>query len=137
MSSVLIFIFWDYLFISFQIHRDFSAQLEERDFTHFGVILGREDAFFGIEQALLCLTHFDTGQISQEITLFGYLVERVYAHLDANESPVTTTVDVPLTKGDDGWVTSVSGNESFFSALYGGSNVVSGLAAPAEDGASQ
>lgn len=69
--------------------------------------------------------------------LFGYLVERVYAHLDANESPVTTTVDVPLTKGDDGWVTSVSGNESFFSALYGGSNVVSGLAAPAEDGASQ
>ena len=64
----------DYLFISFQIHRDFSAQLEERDFTHFGVILGREDAFFSIEQALLCLTHFDTGQISQEITLFGYLV---------------------------------------------------------------
>ena len=61
--------------------------------------------------------------------LFDNLVQRVYAHLDANESPVTTTVSVPCARGEDGtWVPQVSGNEAFFSALYGGSNVVSGLA---------
>ena len=61
--------------------------------------------------------------------LFDNLVQRVYAHLDANESPVTTTVDVACAKGEDGaWTPQVSGNEAFFSALYGGSNVVAGLA---------
>lgn len=61
--------------------------------------------------------------------LFENLVQRVYAHLDANESPVTTTVDVPCAKGEDGaWAPQVGGNEAFFSALYGGSNVVAGLA---------
>ena len=66
--------------------------------------------------------------------LFTNLVQRVYDHLDANESPVTTTIDVPCAKGEDGsWEPQVSGNESFFSALYGGSNVIAGLApAPAE-----
>ena len=65
--------------------------------------------------------------------LFSYLVERVYAHLDANESPVTTTVSLPLTRGDDGgWVPSVSGNAEFFSALYGGSDVIAGLSSAAE-----
>lgn len=61
--------------------------------------------------------------------LFNYLVDRLYAHLDANEAPVTTTVEVMLAKGDDGWVADVAGNEAFFSALYGGSNVVAGLGA--------
>ena len=61
--------------------------------------------------------------------LFENLVQRVYAHLDANESPVTTTVDVACAKGEDGaWTPQVSGSEAFFSALYGGSNVVAGLA---------
>ncbi len=61
--------------------------------------------------------------------LFDSLVQRVYAHLDANESPVTTTVDVPCAKGEDGtWTPQVGGNEAFFSALYGGSNVIAGLA---------
>ena len=63
--------------------------------------------------------------------LFEDLVDRVYQHLDANESPVTTTVDVPCAKGEDGtWKAQVAGNEAFFSALYGGSNVIAGLAAP-------
>ena len=66
--------------------------------------------------------------------LFSHLVDLVYAHLDANESPVTTTVDLALTRGDDGWVLDVSGNEAFFSALYGGSNVIAGLA-PVEESA--
>lgn len=61
--------------------------------------------------------------------LFDNLVQRVYAHLDANESPVTTTVDVACAKGEDGaWTPQVGGSEAFFSALYGGSNVVAGLA---------
>ena len=65
--------------------------------------------------------------------LFSKLVSYVYAHLDANESPTTTTVDVTCTKDSEGnWVPQVSGNEAFFSALYGGSNVVSGLAAAAD-----
>lgn len=65
--------------------------------------------------------------------LFSHLVDSVYAHLDANESPVTTTVDVTCHRGEDGsWSPDVSGDEAFFSALYGGSDVVSGLAAAAE-----
>ena len=85
-------------------------------------------------------TSFSATQESQDTyaqggksALFAYLVQRVYAHLDANESPVTTTVDVPCAKGEDGsWAAQVSGNEAFFSALYGGSNVISGLATPVE-----
>ena len=65
--------------------------------------------------------------------LFENLVQRVYDHLDADEAPVTTTVDVPVAKGDDGaWAPQVAGNEVFFSALYGGSNVIAGLAPAAE-----
>lgn len=65
--------------------------------------------------------------------LFDYLVERVYAHLDAGESMVTTSVDVPCSRGEDGtWSPQVAGSEGFFSALYGGSNVVAGLAATEE-----
>lgn len=65
--------------------------------------------------------------------LFAKLVDYVYAHLDANDSPVTTTVDVPCAKGGDGaWSAQVGGSEAFFSALYGGSNVIAGLAAAAE-----
>lgn len=74
----------------------------------------------------------DTYAQGGKAALFDHLVESVYAHLDANESPVTTTVDVPCSRGDDGtWKPEVAGNEAFFSALYGGSNVVSGLASAA------
>lgn len=62
--------------------------------------------------------------------LFSYLVERVYAHLDANESPVTTTVQVSCSRDEEGaWTPQVAGDAAFFSALYGGSDVISGLAA--------
>ncbi len=60
--------------------------------------------------------------------LVDKLVEFLYARLDANESPVTTTVAVSLAKGEDGnW--SVNGTPEFFSALYGGSDVVGGMSA--------
>ena len=55
--------------------------------------------------------------------LVDKLVELLYARLDANESPVTTTVAVSLSKdGDGNW--SVDGTPEFFSALYGGSDVI-------------
>ena len=76
----------------------------------------------------------DTYAQGGKAALFSHLVDLVYAHLDANESPVTTTISLALTKGDDGWAANVSGNEEFFSALYGGSNVIAGLA-PAEESA--
>ena len=63
--------------------------------------------------------------------LVDKLVELLYARLDANESPVTTTVAVSLSKdGDGNW--SVDGTPEFFSALYGGSDVINGLAPQAE-----
>lgn len=63
--------------------------------------------------------------------LVDKLVEFLYARLDANESPVTTTVSVSLSKdGDGNW--SVNGTSEFFSALYGGSDVINGLAPKAE-----
>ncbi|WP_117204974.1 hypothetical protein [Paratractidigestivibacter faecalis] len=63
--------------------------------------------------------------------LVDKLVELLYARLDANESPVTTTVAVSLSKdGDGNW--SVNGTPEFFSALYGGSDVINGLAPQAE-----
>lgn len=75
----------------------------------------------------------DTYAQGGRAALFAKLVGYVYAHLDANESPVTTTVEVPCAKGEDGtWSAQVGGNEAFFSALYGGSNVIAGLAAAAE-----
>lgn len=74
----------------------------------------------------------DTYAQGGKAALFSHLVDLVYAHLDANEAPTTTTVDLTLSKGDDGWALNVSGNEAFFSALYGGSNVISGLA-PVEE----
>ena len=71
----------------------------------------------------------DTYAQGGKAALFDHLVQSVYAYLDANGSPVTTTVDVPCARGEDGtWKPQVAGNEAFFSALYGGSNVIGGLA---------
>ena len=62
--------------------------------------------------------------------LFSHLVDSVYAHLDANESPVTTTVQVSCVRDEEGaWTPQVAGDAAFFSALYGGSDVISGLVA--------
>lgn len=61
--------------------------------------------------------------------LFTRLVEGVYARLDADEQPVVTTVSVSCVKSEDGsWQPQVSGDAAFFSALYGGSDVLGGLA---------
>lgn len=67
--------------------------------------------------------------------LFEQLVSYVYAHLDANESPVVTTLTITCTKDDEGnWAPQID-REPFFSALYGGSDIVAGLAAAAEPAA--
>lgn len=59
--------------------------------------------------------------------LLQHLFELLYRHLD-DDDLVTTEVDLSLSKSDDGsWSFSPGGNEEFFSALYGGSNVVGGL----------
>lgn len=93
-----------------------------------------------LEVAGASFTSFSETQDAEDLyaqsgraALFAKLVDDVYASLDADESPVTTTVDVPCRKGEDGaWTPDVAGNAAFFSALYGGSDVVSGLAAAAE-----
>lgn len=67
---------------------------------------------------------------SGKAALFARLVDSVYAHLDADQTPVTTTVAVACSKSEDGsWTPDVTGDVAFFSALYGGSDVIGGLAA--------
>ena len=39
---------------------DATAKLEERDLAELGVVLGYEDALFGIEEALLGFAHLNT-----------------------------------------------------------------------------
>lgn len=60
--------------------------------------------------------------------LFAKLVEYLYQHLDSDEL-VTSTVTVTVTKDDSGnWSYDPSNDAAFYSALYGGSNVLGGLA---------
>ncbi len=60
--------------------------------------------------------------------LFAKLVEYLYQHLD-NDELVTSSVTVTVTKDDSGnWSFDPAGNEAFYNALYGGSNVLGGLA---------
>ncbi len=60
--------------------------------------------------------------------LLQHLFELLYKHLDEDEL-VTTEVELTVKKGDDdSWSFSPEGDEAFFAALYGGSNVVGGLA---------
>lgn len=66
--------------------------------------------------------------------LFSKLVQGVYDHLGADEDLVSTTVSLTCTKDDDGtWTFDPAGDEEFFSALYGGSDVLAGLSAAAND----
>ncbi len=44
------------------------------DFAKFGVVLGHKDAFFGIEETLLGLAHFDSGEVAQEVAFAGDIV---------------------------------------------------------------
>lgn len=63
--------------------------------------------------------------------LFAKLVDYLYQHLDSDDL-VTTTVSVTVTKDDSGnWTFDPTGNSAFFSALYGGSDIVDGLGAAA------
>ena len=50
------------------------AYLEQGYFAHFRIVFGREDALFGVQQTFLGFTHFDTGQISQQVTFLGDFV---------------------------------------------------------------
>ena len=61
-------------FRSLQIDPDVSADLLQRYFAELGIVLRREDALLGVEQALLRLAHLDAGQIAQQVTLHGDLV---------------------------------------------------------------
>lgn len=62
------------------------------------------------------------------VALLDKLFDYLFQHLREDEL-VTINAVVTLTKGDDGaWVFDPAGNETFFNALYGGSNVIGGLA---------
>lgn len=62
------------------------------------------------------------------VALLDRLFDYLFQHLREDELVTINTV-VTLTKGDDGaWVFDPSGNKTFFNALYGGSNVIGGLA---------
>ena len=66
--------------------------------------------------------------------LFEHLVQLVYSRLDSSEDLVTTSVTISCTKDDEGnWMANVGGSKEFFQALYGGSDVISGLSAPEEE----
>lgn len=58
----------------FQVFRDFSADLQEGYFAHLRVVFRRKNPFFSIQQTLLCFTHFDTRQVSQQIAFLGYFM---------------------------------------------------------------
>ena len=115
---------------------ELGAATAEGDAASVDVTITNASLAAAVEAAGSEFSSFSSTQEAEDVyaqggkaALFDNLVQRVYAHLDANESPVTTTVDVPCAKGEDGvWAPQVSGNEAFFSALYGGSNVVAGLA---------
>ena len=60
--------------------------------------------------------------------LLQHLFDLLFAHLQSDDL-VTTEVTLILTKYDDGsWTSDTSGNTAFYNALYGGSNVLEGLA---------
>ena len=62
------------------------------------------------------------------LALLDKLFDYLFQHLREDEL-VTINAVVTLTKGDDGaWVFDSAGNRAFFNALYGGSNVIGGLA---------
>ena len=64
------------------------------------------------------------GRVALLERLFDYL----FQHLREDDL-VTSSAVVTLTKGDDGaWEFDPAGNEAYFNALYGGSNVIGGLA---------
>ena len=64
--------------------------------------------------------------------LLQHLFELLFTHLQSDET-VTTVVTLSLTKNEDGeWAFDRSENDAFYNALYGGSNVLGGLATALE-----
>ena len=64
--------------------------------------------------------------------LLQHLFELLFMHLQSDET-VTTVVTLSLTKNEDGeWAFDKSDNDAFYNALYGGSNVLGGLATALE-----
>lgn len=64
--------------------------------------------------------------------LLQHLFELLFMHLQSDET-VTTVVTLSLTKNEDGeWAFDRSENDAFYNALYGGSNVLGGLATALE-----
>ncbi len=64
--------------------------------------------------------------------LLNHLFELLFSHLQ-NDEAVTTEVTLQLSKNEDGeWTFEKSNNAAFYNALYGGSNVLGGLAAALE-----
>ena len=62
------------------------------------------------------------------VALLDRLFDYLFQHL-RDDDLATISAVVTLDKGDDGaWVFDPAGNEAFFNALYGGSNVIGGLA---------
>lgn len=55
----------------FEVGGDASAELAEGDFAELRVVFGFEDALFGIEQALLRLAHFYSGEVAEEEAFAG------------------------------------------------------------------
>ena len=58
----------------FQVDHDVAADLLQRYFAQLGVVLRREDALLGVQQALLRLAHFDARQVAQQVAFHGDLV---------------------------------------------------------------
>ncbi|WP_322153195.1 hypothetical protein [Paratractidigestivibacter sp.] len=60
--------------------------------------------------------------------LLAHLFDLLYTHLQSDDT-VTTEVTLTLSKNDNGdWTFDKTGNVAFYNALYGGSNVLEGLA---------
>ena len=79
-------------------------------------------AFASSEEAQA--TYAKNGRVALLDRLFDYL----FQHLREDDLATINAV-VTLDKGDDGaWVFNPAGNEAFYNALYGGSNVIGGLA---------
>lgn len=64
--------------------------------------------------------------------LLKHLFELLFSHLRTDDC-VTTTVSLALTKNEGGeWTFDKSDNAAFYNALYGGSNVLGGIASALE-----
>ena len=57
-----------------QVVHNAATELQKRNFANLRIVFSHEYAFFGIEQALLCLAHFDARQVAQHISFHSDVV---------------------------------------------------------------